>query len=1109
MSLLDGYEEQSTKRTSLLDGYEETQPKRTSLLDGYQETQPSQTVKKPVVRPQVSNNTGMGSNKGYTYPKGGIKNAQEMSPGTFKENIDSLYDIPQVEMPKRGTLTDSDGNPYIVGSVKVNAKATPNNEEKRTYDTRFEDRGGNFFVNAGKDVKDVVSGLGQMVGNVGNFLFARPLMNAVKGDKSIPLKDRVFNGEGIQDLKDMWNNAPQTLQAVGEGLKANYGQGDLDMVNWERMKEGKSPINVDVVGLAQSLYAHPLNILDLVGLGEAGKVGQVAKLTKGGQTSKFAKTVGNVSMSPKYSENLLINAGQRVAESKPFQSVVNAIDNSPMRELTDVGADFLGLNPDSRLLGQKGATVRQAKLIDQANQTKNIAERNSLIAENNEVFKGLSDTEAKAFVNSIESGDNAIFEGNEKLSNLRDKFREKVTQNADFYKERGMLSNEAVQELPINTYASIKYDKNIDALTDAEKLDALKDIEKLPAEQRPFYVPMMYDDNLRAGDFFADNTKRYKPNELKHRKVGRGLEVNARGGKRIYDPAELVNRLDAHRVKLVNTENMINEVIDNFAKPLDLTKERVMDGYVPFNPDSFLNFYKKSIDLNEATIKKLSELDNIDSALRSSIEEAIQSLDDDIIEALGVSKRTKIYQIPEEVAKTLKQGKQAKGIWESMLDMGTAGFKRKVLGLSPKWFINNRIGNGIMAGLKGVNMNDYLKALNLADELLPEALKTKSMYEAEKTIIGRTGGGNNSTFGNTMRLLGGEFIDTSDLKGMKKAGIVFANSLGVPMKVINTITDKMFAFNQFFEDVERRAAYLHSVDKVGKRMLKSAGQNIVKQDELLKATLKDENVLNAVMKNVDDTLGDYINMTPVERRVIRKIVPFYSWLRTITRYTLSLAETNPFRATMTNKLSMILNEENDKLPEYQQGSIPTNFKSSRTNKPLRLNYEHSIPFSTFGDTVDNPVGLVNPLFTQSLEAVLGKRNFMNKPFVSPNYENVYPNGYASLMDENQGEYFNELPMGERIKALPIGLARTSIPALDWTERVGVGALQNLLGGQGLKPKDALYDTSFGGYNYSDGFSKRPKGWDNEEQLLRLLLPLQQEGQAHKPVKKLKRIKNKN
>ena len=310
----------------------------------------------------------------------------------------------------------------------------------------------------------------------------------------------------------------------------------------------------------------------------------------------------------------------------------------------------------------------------------------------------------------------------------------------------------------------------------------------------------------------------------------------------------------------------------------------------------------------------------------------------------------------------------------------------------------------------------------------------------------------------------------------------------------------MFSFNQKFEDWERKAAYIHSSNTVGKKIMKTAGQNITKQDELLKYVANNEELLDAVMKDVDNTLGDYINMTPTERRVIRKLVPFYSWFRTITRYTLSLPESNPFRTNIANKISMALSDENEDLPEYQRAGIDTGFVADKTGKPILLNYEHSIPFSTFGETADNPTGMLNPIITQMFETSRGHREFMDRPFTSRNYENVFPNGYASLNPETLGEYSNELPINERLKALPIGIARTSVPGFDWVERVGIGGLQNYIQNGEFTPKDALFDTSLGGYNYNEGFSKKPKGWSNEEQLLKLLLPIQQEGKAKGKVK---------
>ena len=1151
-------------------------------------------------------------------------------------NSEQQSNVLQTNSTNNRILNNVDTEPQkvLTGGVKKSA---------RNYEARFPDRTGNIAVNLGRDVKDVGQGLASIVGNViynTPYIGGKNIVRAVKGEyKGLDVPERIgkyleFGKQDVGEVGEAIKNLPQTLNYIKEGLKETYGQKDIDIIN-----NGK--VSVDIPGLAQSFYAHPLNFLDFVGLGEVGKAGAVAKVTKGGQTSKFAKTVGNKSLSPTYSKNLVLNAGERLLETEPVQKIVNAIDNSKLRGLTDVGADFLGLSPESRLLGEKGAAVRQTKLLEQKNQVKNIAERNKAIAENVEALKDVTDLEGKELIKSIESGGGKAYEnlpkettiktpiskkqlkeaikglefekGNlnnyrtvnkyknkfhssiidtlgydlenanrrfnkeilgdiqkninkigdeeyyfdlvnkteeitkhlpedaqveyfdklgkamletpieevktiknnipdvkpitdEKLLKAKDYLQQKAKQNADFYIERNLLKPETVEQLPINNYASIKYNKPIEQLSDIEKADALKDIQKLPDDQKPFYVPVMFDDKLRASDFFADSTKRYKPGELKQRKVGMGLEENLRGGKRVYDPVELANRLDAHRIKLINTENMINEVIDNFAKPYNLKTDKILDGYVPFNPDSFLKFYRGAIDLNEATLRKIEELGNIDTALKEAIQESIRNMPDDVVEYLGVTKNNNIYQIPKEVADTLMSGKNKKGWFESLIDMGTAGFKRKVLGTSPKWFINNRIGNGIMAGLKGVLPQDYIRALNKnLDKYLPDDLKGKSLYEAEKTIIGRTGGGDRGAFGNTMRFLGGEFLDTSELKGASKLKTELINTLALPGKVINAVTDAMFAFNQKFENLERKAVYLKNVDKVGKEMIKNAGQNITKQEELLKYVQDNPAVLEQVMKNVDNTLGDYINMTPVERRKLRKFVPFYSWYRTITRYTLSLPESNPIRASLVNKLMIATSEEDESLPEYQQGAIDTGYSSDITGKPLVMNYGHSIPFQTFEETGDNPIGVFSPLLTQTVEGLQGRRNFMNTPFVSPNYQNIYGGGYGSLNDYNYGEYTQTLPLNELLWSIPVGLSRTMIPFLEFGQRSILGGLDNLINNGEFKPYDKLYDTSLGGYNYSDVYS-RPKGYSNEEQALRYLFPMQEVGKPKKYVKIKRDIK---
>lgn len=56
----------------------------------------------------------------YTYPKGvDLKHPENVDTEAYKQNIDAIYDIPQVEMPNRGVLTNSNGETMLQGGVKA------------------------------------------------------------------------------------------------------------------------------------------------------------------------------------------------------------------------------------------------------------------------------------------------------------------------------------------------------------------------------------------------------------------------------------------------------------------------------------------------------------------------------------------------------------------------------------------------------------------------------------------------------------------------------------------------------------------------------------------------------------------------------------------------------------------------------------------------------------------------------------------------------------------------------------------------------------------------------------------------------------------------------
>lgn len=93
---------------SVWDNLEEVQPTNDIWADV--EEVKTQPIKQPVQQTR-------------TYPNQPVKN---MSEEEFKKNVDKIYDIPQVDMPQRGVLTNSDG--VIQGGVEQ--KVIPNWDKK-------------------------------------------------------------------------------------------------------------------------------------------------------------------------------------------------------------------------------------------------------------------------------------------------------------------------------------------------------------------------------------------------------------------------------------------------------------------------------------------------------------------------------------------------------------------------------------------------------------------------------------------------------------------------------------------------------------------------------------------------------------------------------------------------------------------------------------------------------------------------------------------------------------------------------------------------------------------------------------------------------------------
>jgi hypothetical protein len=60
-----------------------------------------------------------------------------------------------------------------------------------------------------------------------------------------------------------------------------------------------------------------------------------------------------------------------------------------------------------------------------------------------------------------------------------------------------------------------------------------------------------------------------------------------------------------------------------------------------------------------------------------------------------------------------------------------------------------------------------------------------------------------------------------------------------------------------------------------------------------------------ISKQVNQALGDYLNLSPVERNVLRNALPFYSWYKAIVTTTAHLAVDTPLRANILGQIGQI------------------------------------------------------------------------------------------------------------------------------------------------------------------------------------------------------------
>jgi hypothetical protein len=325
-----------------------------------------------------------------------------------------------------------------------------------------------------------------------------------------------------------------------------------------------------------------------------------------------------------------------------------------------------------------------------------------------------------------------------------------------------------------------------------------------------------------------------------------------------------------------------------------------------------------------------------------------------------------------------------------------------VLKYRPAWMVTNAYGNTILYGLRydvrGVR--GFLRALK-AEKGDGPLIKIADMIQVDKRqrmygpLLEEVAPGlGQSAFFKSQAYVRHSGVYAKDASPHSFMRVASGATLParVLWKSVKAVGDGIQFLNTHSENVFREAAFLTEAGRSQtiKNLMayaKSAGET----NDLLKAALRNadtptiEKLSNAALR----AMGDYNQLSSFERRFVRKVVPFYSWYRTILTVTAHSVIDEPLKWRLLQMMAETAKDDPNSsvqfpVPSWLEGSIP--LSQEKGGKQTVLSTQSANPFSTIEQlgvdakslaagkpnlAVANPGGLLNPFLVAPLVGLYG------------------------------------------------------------------------------------------------------------------------------------------
>jgi hypothetical protein len=422
-------------------------------------------------------------------------------------------------------------------------------------------------------------------------------------------------------------------------------------------------------------------------------------------------------------------------------------------------------------------------------------------------------------------------------------------------------------------------------------------------------------------------------------------------------------------------------------------------GYRLVSPDVLFIHHRSRVELLDELDRQLMNGAEPDAALAVATRKVMEK-NQDAVAKLQEAGQVKMWAVPEVVIKNLESaakwspafgGKNVRLFWDTPMN----AWRGLALTASPRWIVNNVLGNIVFGLMQGVKMTDVMR-------LFGEKYRTMlSNWARRRTGAAATDVREGSLAGQVKRLEGAEDLGHGYVGNVVEQYVprlgpeaentafgraIMASRQTRPAIAMRRAGEAMKHLNGVIEDSFREASFLTAIEKAQGRtaMMRSARSfwgAKSRIEDIMEHGLTPERAKLAI-KAVDHSFGRYGTLSPFERHVVRRwLFPFWGFYK----HQLQLLMRFPIEMPGRAQIAAALGQANDEmmeqygpLPEWLEGAMPMGPPGSEVTF---LTTRGADPFS---GTFQPPTAMLAPPIKIALEQSLGRDLFTGNEFTDPN-----------------------------------------------------------------------------------------------------------------------------